>query len=167
MDANRRTPPRPRTCPWFLPFLAVCCVLLPLTAASQGLTGALIGTVSDEQGAVLQGALVRVASPALIGGAITLTTNERGHVRFPALPPGVYSREDDPSTGDVRSPNRFDRVTPSRNNPAYWDVRVLHTRTNSQGPNTQLRGKRRRPALERTPRDIRATQHRSQRMGRA
>ena len=36
-------------------------VLLPVTAAwAQGLTGALIGTVRDEQGGVLQGALVRV-----------------------------------------------------------------------------------------------------------
>ena len=43
-------------------------VLLPVTAAwPQGLTGALVGSVRDEQGGALQGALVRVSSPALIG----------------------------------------------------------------------------------------------------
>ena len=65
-------------------------VLLPRMAAAQGLTGALIGTVKDEQGGVLPGAAVRVNSPALIGGPATLTTNEKGQLRFPALPPGTY-----------------------------------------------------------------------------
>ena len=70
--------------------LAAACVLQPHMAAAQGLTGALIGTVKDEQGGVLPGAVVRVSSPALIGGPATLTTNERGQLRFPALPPGLY-----------------------------------------------------------------------------
>jgi hypothetical protein len=65
-------------------------VLLPRIAAAQGLTGALIGTVKDAQGLVLPGAVVRVSSPALIGGPMTLTTNEKGHLRFPALTPGPY-----------------------------------------------------------------------------
>ena len=60
-------------------------------AAAQGLTGALIGTVKDAQGGVLPGAIVRVSSPALIGGPMTLTTNEKGQLRFPALPPGLYA----------------------------------------------------------------------------
>jgi len=59
-------------------------------AAAQGLTGALIGTVKDAQDLVLPGAAVRVSSPALIGGSETATTNEKGQVRFPALPPGSY-----------------------------------------------------------------------------
>ncbi len=67
------------------------CLLLPLMAAAQGLTGALIGTVKDAQHAVLPGAVVRVSSPALIGGALTLITNEKGQLRFPALPPGLYT----------------------------------------------------------------------------
>jgi hypothetical protein len=66
------------------------CVLLPRVVAPQGLTGALIGTVNDQQGAALAGALVRISSPALIGGPRTLTTNETGHLRFLALPPGLY-----------------------------------------------------------------------------
>jgi Carboxypeptidase regulatory-like domain len=70
--------------------LAAACLLQSHLAHAQGLTGALIGTVKDAQGGVLTGALVRVSSPALIGGPATLTTNEKGQLRFPALPPGPY-----------------------------------------------------------------------------
>jgi len=70
--------------------LTVACVLQLHPVLAQGLTGALIGTVRDAQGGVLPGALVRVSSPALIGGSATLTTNEKGQLRFPALPPGSY-----------------------------------------------------------------------------
>ena len=66
----------------------VAFVLLHGVAAAQGLTGALIGTVKDDQGGVLASAVVRLGSPALIGGLVTLTTNERGQLRFPSLPPG-------------------------------------------------------------------------------
>ncbi|MGB2715437.1 MAG: carboxypeptidase-like regulatory domain-containing protein, partial [Vicinamibacterales bacterium] len=69
---------------------ATVCVLQVQLAAAQMLTGALIGTVHDAQGGVLQGAVVRVSSPAMIGGPETLTTNEKGRLRFPALPPGLY-----------------------------------------------------------------------------
>jgi TonB dependent receptor-like, beta-barrel/Carboxypeptidase regulatory-like domain len=73
-------------------FLAVitACILQAHAVVAQGLTGALIGTVKDGQGAVLQRAVVRVSSPALIGGVEMVTTNERGQLRFPALPPGQY-----------------------------------------------------------------------------
>jgi Carboxypeptidase regulatory-like domain len=54
------------------------------------LTGALIGTVKDAQGGVLPGALVRVSSPALIGGPATVKTDDKGQLRFTALPPAVY-----------------------------------------------------------------------------
>ena len=75
--------------------VAIACVLPAAAriAAAQALTGALVGTVKDEQGAVLPGALVRVTSPALIGGPATTTTNERGQLRFPVLPPGPYLLE--------------------------------------------------------------------------
>jgi hypothetical protein len=66
------------------------CLLQAHIAAAQSLTGALIGTVKDEQGGVLPGAAVRVTSPALIGGPATATTNERGQLRFLVLPPGAY-----------------------------------------------------------------------------
>src|SRR5262245_29008789 len=70
--------------------LALGAMLLPRAADAQGLTGALVGTVKDEQGGVLPGAMVRVTSAALIGGPTTMTTNEKGQMRFPVLPPGSY-----------------------------------------------------------------------------
>jgi hypothetical protein len=66
-------------------------VLLPVVARAQGLTGALIGTVKDEQGGVLAGARVTVSSAALIGSKLSLVTGERGRLRFPSLPPGDYT----------------------------------------------------------------------------
>jgi len=68
--------------------IVAACVLFPGFAVAQGLTGALIGTVRDAQGGVLPGARVRVSSPALIGGAMSLTTDEKGQLRFSTLPPG-------------------------------------------------------------------------------
>ena len=59
----------------------------------QGLTGTLIGTVKDQQGGALPGAQVTLSSPALIGGAANSVTNERGQLRFLALPPGLYALE--------------------------------------------------------------------------
>jgi outer membrane receptor protein involved in Fe transport len=70
--------------------LAVGAALLPFTLGAQGLTGALVGVVRDEQGAVLPGAAVRVSSPALIGGPVTTMTDDRGELRFPLLLPGSY-----------------------------------------------------------------------------
>jgi Carboxypeptidase regulatory-like domain len=58
---------------------------------AQSLTGALIGTVKDPQGGVLPGAIVKVSSPALIGGSQIVTTSEKGQMRFPTLPPGQYA----------------------------------------------------------------------------
>jgi len=68
--------------------VAVCLLLARLSA--QGLTGALVGTVRDAQGGVLPGAAVHVHSSALIGGRTTVTTNDKGQLRFPALPPRLY-----------------------------------------------------------------------------
>src|SRR5580765_2668061 len=71
--------------------LCAASVALARVTAAQGLTGALVGTVKDAQGGVLPGAAVSVSSPALIGGPARLTTNEKGQLRFPALPPGPYA----------------------------------------------------------------------------
>ena len=89
MDVNRHPSPNNRV-QRSLILLAVACVLLPRIGATQGLTGALIGTVKDNQGGALVGAQVRLSSLALIGGPATLTTNEKGQLRFPSLPPGSY-----------------------------------------------------------------------------
>jgi hypothetical protein len=72
------------------PLVAAWHLLFAPIAAAQGLTGALIGTVKDDQGGVLPGAVARVSSPVLIGGPATVTASEKGQLRFPALLPGVY-----------------------------------------------------------------------------
>src|SRR5215475_15260986 len=91
MNAQRRLPSTFGIQVWFIVLLAVASVLLPSIVAAQSLTGALIGTVKDEQGAVIPGALVRATSPALIGGTATMITDETGRLRFPALAPGSYA----------------------------------------------------------------------------
>ena len=84
----KTTPSGARICQILLPLLfSVTFLLLPRIAAAQALTGALIGTVRDDQGGVLPGANVRVSSSALIGSLAELTTNEKGQLRFPLLPP--------------------------------------------------------------------------------
>lgn len=68
-------------------------LLATARANGQGLTGALIGTVKDQQGAVIRGAEVRVSSDALIGGPTLQATDDKGQLRFSALPPGSYTLE--------------------------------------------------------------------------
>src|SRR5262245_20486977 len=80
-----------KTKSWLVVSLAAACILLPQVVAAQGLTGTLIGTVRDEQGATVPGSQVRVASEALIGGPRTMPTNEAGKFRFPNLAPGPYT----------------------------------------------------------------------------
>ncbi len=74
-------------------FLLVACLLVPRTGLPQGLTGTLIGTVRDEQGGLLPGAQVTLSSPALNSGPANSVTNEKGQLRFQALPPGLYTLE--------------------------------------------------------------------------
>ena len=69
----------------------VACALVPALATAQGQTGALIGTVTDAQGGVLPGAVVRIDSPAMLGGPMTVATNDRGQLRFSTLTPGMYT----------------------------------------------------------------------------
>src|SRR6266850_5940547 len=58
-------------------------------AFAQRTTGAIVGTVTDESGAVLPGVTVTLRGATVVG-AQTSTTNEAGLYRFPALPPGTY-----------------------------------------------------------------------------
>jgi len=60
----------------------------PLHAQKE--TGAITGKISaDEE--PLSGVIVTAASPSLIGGSRTTTTDRKGIYRFPSLPPGIYS----------------------------------------------------------------------------
>ena len=70
---------------------ALVCTMQVHELAAQLMSGALIGTLTDTQGGVLAGAVVRVSSSALIGGTQRMTTDGRGQLRFPVLPPGDYS----------------------------------------------------------------------------
>ena len=71
--------------------LLVGFVFLPFQANAQGLTGALVGTVKDANGGVIKDAMVRLTSPALIGGERQTTSSDRGYWRLPILPPGEYA----------------------------------------------------------------------------
>lgn len=82
-------------------------LLVSRTALPQGLTGTLIGTVRDEQGGVLPGAQVTLSSSALIGGPASSVTNEKGQLRFQALPPGRYTLE---IRMDGFAPNRDEEI---------------------------------------------------------
>lgn len=53
-------------------------------------TGNLYGTVLDKDGQPLPGVTVTITSPALILPKMETVTNQMGHYRFPALPPGSY-----------------------------------------------------------------------------
>jgi len=76
-------------------FAALCAVItLNLTlATAQALTGAVFGTVKDASGAILPMAAVRIISPAVFGGRLSATTNDKGQFRLLELPPGIYRLE--------------------------------------------------------------------------
>ncbi len=71
--------------------LSIAFLLIALVASAQVTTGSIIGIAKDESGGALPGVTATVASPALPGGIVTLSTGPAGDYRFVALPPGVYS----------------------------------------------------------------------------
>ncbi|HET6956517.1 MAG TPA: TonB-dependent receptor, partial [Vicinamibacterales bacterium] len=73
-----------------LVLLALMAIAVP--ARAQRTTGEIVGTVTDESGAVLPGVTVTIRG-AGVPGAPTVVTSETGAYRFPALPPGEYSLE--------------------------------------------------------------------------
>jgi hypothetical protein len=58
-------------------------------AYAQRTTGSIVGTVTDESGAVLPGVTVTLTG-AGVAGTPTTVTGETGTYRFPSLPPGTY-----------------------------------------------------------------------------
>jgi len=76
-----------RSC-WFV--LAIVTLLVASGAAFAQTTGAtLLGTIVDEQGAVLPGVAITVTNTET-GWNRVVVTNERGYYRAAALPPGKY-----------------------------------------------------------------------------
>ena len=69
---------------------AMLALLLGTSAYAQQQTGEIFGRIADKSGAVLPGATVTVAGPALIQPRVA-TTSETGSYRVPELPIGTYS----------------------------------------------------------------------------
>ena len=65
-------------------------LLAPLLLSQSKETGAIVGTITDEENTPLPGVTVTLTSPALMG-ARTFMTDSKGAYRFPALPPGEYT----------------------------------------------------------------------------
>lgn len=74
--------------------VALCAVGLGLAAPAfaQRTTGNLVGTVTDDTGAVLPGVTVLLEGENIVGTQTSIT-NEKGFYRFVALPPGQYDIE--------------------------------------------------------------------------
>jgi hypothetical protein len=70
--------------------IAFLLILSPLAFSQSKETGAIVGTVTDEDHTPLPGATVTLTSPNLMGTR-TFVTDARGQYRFPALPPGDYT----------------------------------------------------------------------------
>ena len=78
---------------WALPITALAwCLTFSVNAMAQSGTGVLSGTVLDEKGGSLPGAVVAIREVAT-GAVRTAPTNTDGTFRVPALPPGRYSVE--------------------------------------------------------------------------
>lgn len=73
-----------------LPALFVV-LALAAPAAAQVQTGSILVHAIDEQSAVLPGVTITIASPVLVVGQMTGTTDTGGVYRFPSLLPGTYS----------------------------------------------------------------------------
>lgn len=65
---------------------------IAIPAFAQRTTGTIVGTVTDESGAILPGVTVELEGQAIVGKQSSVT-NERGLYRFVALPPASYDLE--------------------------------------------------------------------------
>lgn len=81
---------------------------LPAVLVAQGTTSsAITGTVLDQNGKPVQGALIRVTSESLIGGSRSVVTTENGRYRIPVLPPGKYQLTVEAKGFPVRKANEL------------------------------------------------------------
>jgi len=70
--------------------LAFLLILSPLVFSQSKETGAIVGTIVDDEGTPLPGVTVALTSPAIMGEKSAVTGVE-GEYRFPALRPGLYA----------------------------------------------------------------------------
>ncbi len=73
-----------------LAFMVVALVISPLLTAQSRETGAIEGTIKDNEGEKLPGVALTLSGPSLMGSR-TVFTDQGGYFRFPALPPGRYT----------------------------------------------------------------------------
>ena len=73
-----------------LSLLGCVCFLVGLPLLSQVNTGRVLGTVTDQSGGVIAGAMVTVTN-AQTGVARSLTTDQAGEYVAPNLLPGTYT----------------------------------------------------------------------------
>jgi hypothetical protein len=71
-------------------FLVLLTMIAFGTLSAQRLTGKIMGTVTDAEGAPLPGVTAELSSPVLMGGVHAEVTSEKGSYRFINLPPGIY-----------------------------------------------------------------------------
>ncbi|MBS3820033.1 TonB-dependent receptor [bacterium] len=70
--------------------LMILLLVSPFAFTQSRETGAIEGTVKDDEGEPLPGVTVTLTSPSLMGQRTFITTGE-GKFRFPAIPPGTYT----------------------------------------------------------------------------
>jgi len=70
-------------------FVLVLCLAITASAAAQGFTGQIVGTVTDQTKAVLPGVTITVTNTGT-GASREVLTNEAGGFNVPALPAGTY-----------------------------------------------------------------------------
>jgi len=73
----------------FFTLFALLLILSPIAFSQSKETGAIFGTVTDEENTSLPGVAVSLTGTSLMGTR-TAVTDETGQYRFPALPPGSY-----------------------------------------------------------------------------
>ena len=73
-------------------FLLALCLTVAASAIAQVQSGAIAGTVHDEQGGVLPGVTLSLTGP---DRSATFVTEADGRFRFLDLPPGVYKLTSD------------------------------------------------------------------------
>jgi len=71
-------------------FFAAMLIIAAVGFGQSVQTGAISGTVTDQEGTALPGITVILKSPALVVPQMTTVSNNAGVYRFPALPPGIY-----------------------------------------------------------------------------
>src|SRR3954447_10973232 len=72
-------------------FAVLTALALASTASAQVQTGSIFVRAVDDQGAVMPGVTITLASPVLVAGTMTGVTDAGGVNRFPSLVPGTYT----------------------------------------------------------------------------